>query len=252
MNYSIVVNADDFGMSSGVNGSILRSFELGYISTTTIMCNMPGFEEACHTAHEQRLTDRIGIHFNITEGFPLSEKIKRLKKFCDQDGRMYKSFKGHLFDAVEREAVYEELEAQLKRLKQFGISPSHADSHHHSHHFIGTQSIVIKLTKANQIPAVRLRFNFGKLSPQRKMYSKLFNLRLEFAGLAKTKYFCEIRSANDSLFRLNKPVEIMVHPYPGENGNIVNYNAGKPLPPMIEKYLPKTEFITYNSLNKNV
>ena len=44
----------------------------------------------------------------------------------------------------------------------------------------------------------------------------------------------------------------MVHPYPGENGNIVNYNAGKPLPPLIEKYLPKTEFITYNSLNKNV
>ncbi|HMU42094.1 MAG TPA: ChbG/HpnK family deacetylase [Ignavibacteriaceae bacterium] len=252
MNYLIVVNADDFGMSSGVNGAILRSFELGYISTTTIMCNMPGFEEACQIAHDKKLTDRIGIHFNLTEGYPLSEKIKRLSKFCDQDGRMFKSFKGHLFSASEREAVYEELEMQLKKLKSFGITPTHADSHHHSHHFIGTQSIVIKLATANQIPAVRLRFNFGRLSPQRKLYSKLFNMRLELAGLAKTKYFCEIRSVNKSLFEKNKPVEVMVHPYPGEDGGIVNYNAGKPLPPIIEKYLPKTEFVTYDFLNKNV
>lgn len=251
MKHLIVVNADDFGMSSGVNKAILKSLDLSWISTTTIMCNMPGFEEACDLAHEKKITDRIGIHLNLTEGFPLSEKIKKLKKFCNSDGLMYKSFKSHFFDSTERQAVYEEFEMQLKRLKKLGISPTHADSHHHSHHFLGTQSIVIELSKANRIPAVRLRFNFGNLSPQRKLYSKFFNTRLELAGLAKTKYFCEIRSATESLFSKNKPVEIMVHPYPGENGEIVNYNAGKPFQPLIEKYLPKVEFITYSDLSKN-
>lgn len=252
MKHLIVVNADDFGMSSGVNDAILKSFEMRWISTTTIMCNMPAFEEACEIAHQKKLVDRIGIHLNLTEGFPLSEKIKKMKKFCDSDGRMYKSFKGHFFDFSESQAVYEEFEMQLKRLNSFGILPTHADSHHHSHHFLGTQSIVIKLAKANLIPAVRLRFNFGNLSPQRKLYSKLYNIRLELAGLAKTKYFCEIRSATESLYNMNKPVEIMVHPYPGDNGEIVNYNAGKPIQPLIEKYLPKVDFITYNNLNKNV
>jgi predicted glycoside hydrolase/deacetylase ChbG (UPF0249 family) len=252
MDHLIVVNADDFGMSSGVNNAILKSFDMGWISTTTIMCNMPGFEEACEFAREKKLIDRIGIHLNLTEGFPLSEKIKKLKKFCDQDGRMYKSFKGHLFNSSEREAVYEELEMQLKRLNSFGISPTHADSHHHSHHFIGTQTIVIKLSRANQIPAIRLRFNFGNLSPQRKLYSKFYNVRLELAGLAKTKYFCEIRSVTETLLGKNKPIEVMVHPYPGDDGELVNYHAGKPFQSLIEKYLPKVEFITYNYLNKNV
>jgi len=213
---------------------------------------MPGFEEACQIAHEKKLIDRIGIHLNLTEGFALSDKLKRLDKFCDSDGRMFKSFKGHLFNSTEREAVYQELEMQLNRLNKFGITPTHADSHHHSHHFIGTQSLVIRLARSNGIPAVRLRFNFGNLSPQRKLYSKMFNMRLSLAGLAKTKYFCEIRSVNNSLFEKNKPVEVMVHPYPGKVGEIVNYNAGKPLPPIIEKYLPKTEFITYSFLNKDV
>jgi predicted glycoside hydrolase/deacetylase ChbG (UPF0249 family) len=250
-NLKIVVNADDFGMSNVVNQAILKSFNNNWISTTTIICNMAGFEEACEIAHSEKILDRIGIHFNITEGKPLTEKLKKLKKFCNNNGEMFKSFKGQTFNSVEKEAVYIELEAQVNKLKKNHINPTHADSHRHSHHFIGTQSLFIALAKNNSIPAVRLRFNYGNLSLQRIIYSKLYNWRLEFAALAKTKYFCEIRNVDKKLLLKNKPFEVMVHPCMGNDGKIVNYREGDDFESLIEKFLPKVPFVTYKSLCEN-
>lgn len=247
-NFKIVVNADDFGMSNAVNQAILKSFNNSWISTTTIMCNMPGFEEACEIAHSEKILDCIGIHFNITEGKPLTEKIRKLKKFCNNYGEMYKSFKGQTFNYVEKEAVYIELEAQVNKLIKNHINPTHADSHRHSHHFIGTQSLFIALAKKNSIPAVRVRFNWGNLSLQRRIYSKLYNWRLELSNLAKTKYFCEIRNVDKKLLMKKKPIEVMVHPSPGENGRILNYKDGNDLEETLNRYLPVRNFITYDYL----
>jgi predicted glycoside hydrolase/deacetylase ChbG (UPF0249 family) len=248
MNIQIVVNADDFGMSTGVNNAILTSFENKWISSTTIMCNMPGFEEACEIAHSRKIIDRIGIHLNITEGTPLTENIKKLPKFCNEKGEMYKSFKGHFFNEIESKAIYIELEAQINRLIKNKIFPSHADSHRHSHHYIGIQNLVIKLAKAYKIPAIRLRHNWGNLSIQRKIYSKIYNMRLGLAGLAKTKYFCEIRDVTEELLNIGKPIEIMVHPYPGENESIINYKNGDDFSALIKKYLDNINFIPYNKI----
>jgi hypothetical protein len=42
----VIINADDFGMNSSVNRAILSSVEQGLVTSTSIMANMPGFEEA--------------------------------------------------------------------------------------------------------------------------------------------------------------------------------------------------------------
>jgi len=108
--------------------------------------------------------------------------------------------------------------------------------------------IVIELAKEYNIHAVRLRFNWGKISVQRKILSAVYNTRLRFNNLAKTSYFCEIKDVTNQLINKNVPTEVMVHPYPGGNGRILNYKNGPDLGSLITKYLVKKDFITYDYL----
>jgi predicted glycoside hydrolase/deacetylase ChbG (UPF0249 family) len=246
----IVVNADDFGYSSLLNHSILKSFELNLHSTTTLMCNMPGFEEACDLAFENKIIDRIGIHLNMTEGKPLTEKIKKYRKFVNENGELFKSFKGYFFSSEEKNIIYEELQAQVDRFKSKHFLPTHIDSHHHFHFDIGAGFIIKAIAIKNKIPAVRLRFNWGKLSIQRRIYSRIVNGNLFLSGLAKTSRFCEIRTVDKKLLLLNKPIEVMVHPIIGENDTMLNYVNGENLEELVKIHLPKSNFITYDYLNK--
>jgi predicted glycoside hydrolase/deacetylase ChbG (UPF0249 family) len=249
-NAKIVVNADDFGYSSSLNHSILKSFDMNLNSTTTLMCNMPGFEEACDLAFQYKLTDRIGIHLNMTEGKPLTEKIKKYKKYVNDKGELYKSFKGYLYSREEKEIIYEELQAQVNKFKSKHFSPTHIDSHHHFHLDIGASLIIKEIAIKNQIPAVRISFNWGRLSFQKRIHSKLVNVSLALSGLAKTSRFCEIKTVDRKLLMLNKPIEVMVHPVFGDNGEIVNYVEGENLERLVNKQLPARNFITYDYLNK--
>lgn len=250
VNAKVVVNADDFGYSSSLNQAILKSFDLNLHSTTTLMCNMPGFDEACDLAFENKITDRIGIHLNMTEGKPLTKGLKKFRNFVNEDGEMFKSFKGHFFSRDEKNAIYEELQAQLDRFKSKRFLPTHVDTHHHFHFFMSTFPIIKELAVKNMIPAVRLRFNWGKLSIQRRFYSKIVNTSIALAGLAKTSRFCEIRTVDKKLLSLNKPIEVMVHPAFGENNEIVNYLNGENLEELVNNHLPRRNFVTYDFLNK--
>ena len=250
---NIVVNADDFGKSSSINKAIIGSFQSEVISSTTIMSTMPGFEEACEIAHERRITDRIGVHLNLTEGKPLTEKIRRLTKFCDLNGEFqFKTNQGNFLNSEEQLAVEEELLAQIEKCRKMKIYPSHIDSHHHFHHRWSLGKVVIKLAKKYQIPAVRLCFNWGnRLSLQRKVYGVFMNKKLQFYGLAKTKFFCEIQDATSELLRTIKPIEIMVHPRICKSGTITNYDAGESLIPLVNSLLPSERFCSYSFLNTN-
>ena len=246
INASIIINADDFGYSNSINKAILEAFKNNIISTTTLLANMPGFDDACEIAHRENFTDKIGIHLNISEGKSLSEPIKRLTKFY-KNGEMYKSFKGHQLNKVESEAVLLELQTQLDRCKKNGINPTHCDSHHHIHHTWGIGKVVKYLALKNNIPAVRLRFNWGKISMQRKLFSGIYNLRLEAASLAKTNYFCEIRSVTPELLKKKTVIEVMVHPVLNSNGNLTNYADGDDLYELIKKHLPINNFINFKA-----
>ncbi len=246
----IVVNADDFGMDSNATKAILKSFKMGWISTTTIMPTMPGFEEACEIAHEEKLLDRIGIHFNLTEGQPLTEKIKKCPRFYNEKGELFKSRKGYFFSREETDAIYTELKAQLKKLHDFDLHPTHADSHHHVHHYWGIGMTMAKFCNDNNIPALRLSFNYGKkFGWKRKTYSKLFNTKLHFRNLDKTKYFCEVRQSAPELFERNKPVELMVHPIYDNDGKMTNYVKGDDFEEIFNKYINGYNLITYKELS---
>src|SRR5580698_5011889 len=152
MNFAIkiIINADDFGYSTTVNEAVLRSFQRHLVTSTSLMANMPGFEDAVRLVRENNiLQDRVGIHLNLTEGCSLSEDIRGFSKFCQPSGAFQYRRQGSLFflNEPEQKAIYTEIKAQLDRLITAGIRPSHLDSHHHVHTEWAIGKLVIRLGK---------------------------------------------------------------------------------------------------------
>lgn len=86
----VIVNADDFGMNHNVNLAIDYCFKNNIISSTTIMANMPGFNEAVNLACIGKYDKYVGIHFNFVEGVPLSSSIKYCNRICKNGKFIYK------------------------------------------------------------------------------------------------------------------------------------------------------------------
>lgn len=191
----LIINADDLGKSHDVNRAILAAFQAGMCSSATLMANMPGFEEACQMAHEQRLLDRVGVHLVLTEGLPLTEPIRRCRRFVDAAGRLALSRGKPLLwlRSDEREAVAGELLAQIRRCRAAGLPLTHVDSHHHSHTEWALFRIVLRLMRQERIPYCRLTRNCGRIDPLRRVYKHLLNARIRRARLAGTRFFGSVQ-----------------------------------------------------------
>ena len=63
----IIVTADDFGLHAAANHAIVDVLTSGIVSHTSIITNMPGFEEACELAQGHRFSDQVGMHLNLTK-----------------------------------------------------------------------------------------------------------------------------------------------------------------------------------------
>jgi chitin disaccharide deacetylase len=123
---NIIINADDFGHSSVVNQGIIEAFEKGVLTSTTMMVNMPGFEEALEYLRKNPNL-AVGLHANMVEGHPITpcpiELLNENGHFYPQDFEL----------RATPESVYTEVRAQIQKLIDSGIQPSHLDSHYHIH-----------------------------------------------------------------------------------------------------------------------
>lgn len=79
--HRVIVNADDFGLDLDYNQLTLRAFKQGVISSATLMANMPAFNDACELTLQHGLLGRIGLHFNLTYGAPLSPAMRHQPLF---------------------------------------------------------------------------------------------------------------------------------------------------------------------------
>jgi len=129
----LITNADDFGLNNSVTDAIVESFTDGILQSTTLIVNTNGFDYAINQSkiHEKL---GVGIHFNLTEGKPISN-IDKVDLLVDEQG----NFKSNLIQrnnlklGTKRkyEQVTCELENQLIKMLDSGVKPSHFDSHHH-------------------------------------------------------------------------------------------------------------------------
>ncbi|MBS1662775.1 MAG: ChbG/HpnK family deacetylase [Bacteroidetes bacterium] len=227
---TILVNADDFGYSNDVNRAIVSSLQSDLITSTSLMVNMPGFEDALAMVRlYPELEGRIGLHLNLTEGFPLTTTLHSFSEFCDPGtGRFVYKRAQPLFRVSKalEQALYEELKAQTEKAINAGIRLTHIDSHHHVHTEWAMAPIVCRLAREYEIKRIRLTRNIGRQgSSLKSIYKTLFNQWQlgRQRSLKNTDYFGDIEDFRSFPGRgIGKRTEIMVHPLFNEKGVLID------------------------------
>ena len=241
-----IINADDFGKDYNLNLAILKSFSLQIITSTSLLANMDGFQHAVDAAHSNPYIKKsIGIHINLTEGLPLTEPIKKCNRFCNKEGYFIYKRQSPLFFLTKQEqnAIYTEIKAQIYKVIQAGILPSHIDSHHHIHTEWGVSKILFSVLKEFELNKVRCSRNLGtEQRNAKKIYKKGFNYYIKnIARLKCAHYFGSINDLSQSRFLVDskgKLVEIMVHPMYNNDGLLVDddqQDLNKKLAPILKK-----------------
>jgi chitin disaccharide deacetylase len=151
----LIINADDYGLSRGVNTGIIEASEAGVVTSASMIVNLPGFNDAvAHAGSRPALS--LGLHLNLTTGKPLTAapSLTRRKTglFYSLPVLMTRASLG-LIDSSD---VARECAAQLDRMIEFGISPTHLDSHRHVHAHPALWSTVLGVASSRGISNVRV------------------------------------------------------------------------------------------------
>ena len=231
-----IVNGDDFGKSAGITRAITECFERRILTGTTLMVNMPYADEAVKVAREYGFEEAVGLHLNLTSGVPLTKEIRKFKRFCKKNGYFNAEFEQHtssrlVISGEESEALRIEIEAQIKKYLDYGLSARHLDSHHHVHTDRSVMKVLMPLLKKYDIRSVRLSRNlFKKINPMKKVYKDIFNRNLRKNIPVTTDYFgsyADLKAAADSI-EPGGLVEIMLHPMYDEN-NVLTDSGKVPI-----------------------
>ena len=214
-----IVNADDFGRTETVNKAIMESFQKGYISNTTIMVNMPFYDQALLLAKENDIMHRVGLHINVTSGKPLTDDICGCPTFVGKNGLfngcVFKDRRGMAYlTKREKQAVALEVDAQIEKFLNAGFTQMHADSHGHIHTFPSLQKIIVREFKKYGFSSVRLPRNVGVSGHLKGLYKQIINFGFKSFN-ACTNYFgsmFDIWKQADTLNVQDGVTEIMLHP----------------------------------------
>lgn len=130
MRRSLIVNADEFGLTEGINEGIIEVHSHGIVTSTTMVANLWAFD------HAARLSRRypslaVGVHLNLTHGMPILPP-ERVHTLVDQNGYFFRRrpfLQRLILGQISMIQVYEEFRAQIDKVIAAGINPSHIDSH---------------------------------------------------------------------------------------------------------------------------
>lgn len=133
----LVVNADDFGRSAGVNRGIAHAHEHGIVTDATLMVRWPAAVDA--GAYARRTpTLGVGLHLDLAEWEYVESEWRPCYEVVDSD---------------DEAAVTAEVERQLARFLQLvGRPPTHLDSHQHVHRTEPVRSVLARLGRSLGVP----------------------------------------------------------------------------------------------------
>ncbi len=176
----LIVNADDFGLTAGVNRGIVESSSDGVVSSTTLMANGPAFEDAVVAARSVPNLS-VGCHVVLVDGTPVlpPDTVETLLAVRSAEpGKFYSSLSAFAARAMlggfDRDQLVAEITAQIRKIQGAGIHVTHLDSHKHAHIF---PEILIALLRAARICGVRAIRN--PIVPVKAMPAKQFKNKRE-------------------------------------------------------------------------
>jgi hopanoid biosynthesis associated protein HpnK len=162
----LIVNADDFGLTSGVNRAILELHRAGVLTSATLMARAAATEEAVEMA---KATPSLGVgcHVVLVDGEPVLSGVQDIPNLADPVcGRFEATLAGFLRAVynpggnaakVDRQ-IEIEARAQIQLLQSRGVRLTHVDTHKHTHMFPRVLRPVLRAARACGIHAVRNPF----------------------------------------------------------------------------------------------
>jgi predicted glycoside hydrolase/deacetylase ChbG (UPF0249 family) len=153
----LAINADDLGLSEGVNRGIMACVEAGVVTSASLLVNTPGFAAAVAAARgAPRLS--LGLHLNLTTGAPVCPP-EAVPTLCDpRTGRFHplaQLVARALVGRVNAGDVARECAGQIERARRAGVRLTHLDGHQHTHVLPGIWQPVIATARHAGIELVR-------------------------------------------------------------------------------------------------
>jgi predicted glycoside hydrolase/deacetylase ChbG (UPF0249 family) len=181
----IIFNADDGGLTEGVNRAIFEAHSGGVLRSATLMANGGAFAEAAALAKDLPGLS-AGCHLVFVDGTPVCPPGE-VRSLLGKDGARFHtslaSFAARAMAGLFRpEEIEKEAIAQIRKLQSAGITVSHVDTHKHTHLFPPVLRPVLRAARACGVPAIRNPFEplrlsaFGGKPRMWKRYAQLLAL----------------------------------------------------------------------------
>jgi predicted glycoside hydrolase/deacetylase ChbG (UPF0249 family) len=145
----LIVNADDLGLTPGVNAGIARGLTAGIVSDTTLMVNTDHTAAAVLLLKEHGIR-AAGLHLNLTYGAPVLPAAG-VPSLVDASGRFRRPAEAAAA-ALRPDEAARELAAQVEKFQTLGLELTHLDSHHHVHAHPVLIDIAIDLARRLAVP----------------------------------------------------------------------------------------------------
>lgn len=230
-----IFNADDFGISKGVNAAIVKAHREGILNSASLMINQKYAAEAVKLAKEMPELE-MGLHVNLTNEYPAAS-AQEIPLLVDNRGKLKNGFVNLLLISFLkprqlRQQVEIEMRAQIAKYLTTGLPLQHLDSHRHVHMIPQIFKTMRKLQKEFEVPRIRvmnenifntLKYNHNKswLFDGALIKYVLLCFLCWWNGYKNDVYFytlmytCKIAKEQFSGVKIPqgyKAVEIMIHP----------------------------------------
>ncbi len=166
----LIVNADDFGFTAGVNRAIVEAHTHGILTSSTLMANGPAFDDAVALAETvPRLS--VGCHIVLIDGRPVTDaaRLPSITAKSSGEARFRDGLKSFALRALagllDPEEIETEATAQIRKIQSAGIAVTHVDTHKHTHLFPAVLRPLLRAARACGVRAIRNPF--GPRQPMR-------------------------------------------------------------------------------------
>ncbi len=160
----LIVNADDFGIASGVNRGVVEGHRSGVVTSATLMACGARFDEAVALAvRTQKLS--VGCHVVLVDGSPILPAAQ-VSSLTVRNSKLKLRFRESLVSfallaatgRLDQQQIEAEITAQIQKLQAAGISVSHLDSHKHTHMFPVVLKSMLRAARKCGVRAIRNPF----------------------------------------------------------------------------------------------
>jgi chitin disaccharide deacetylase len=217
---SLIVNADDLGWTEGVNRGIADAHRNGIVTSASLLANGRAFASGVEVARSTPGLG-VGVHLNLSDGAPVAAR-ELVTSLLNDAGEFEGGPEGLLLRIASRGLTLREVEmeweAQIEKVRDAGIQPTHLDGHKHVHMLPGLFELALRLAKRYAIGAIRVAHEASSLrvalstgeelhtaavlkqgvqARGLKLLARDAREQAERAGISTAAYFCGIAQTGE-------------------------------------------------------